>query len=485
MILGFARSWGRGILFTVGFALMATAAFASETEFSGKRYAVLVGVNEYADASIVKLTTPRNDVTEVGKRLERSGWTKVFVLKDDLDYRNQDFPSRTNIENRLNLLADLVKPEDTIFFFFSGHGVSDANGATILPVDASISRLDATGIPVSSILNAFNSRGLRKVVLAIDACRESVSTTKGLSVVGINDGSAATTAALTLYATKSGWYSYEDANGRNGVFTRFLLEGLDGKADGTGGLADGSVTFQELASWLPEATASYALDQGIRQQAIASRGSGDAAALEIPVALISDDDAPRGRTSSREIARQKAIEARQDAIAKKQAASEAKREAAEQKAAEEKPVAKKPAERDKSPFFFPVQISFVTPLQLMPRSVPIYGVALGAIYTQNYVVGGVQAAPIARADSVIGLQAGVLCFADTMGGIQAGGIFTHANALTGAQFGCINTAGSVKGIQVGVVNVADTMKGIQFGVVNIIRESGYMGKFMIGLNARF
>jgi hypothetical protein len=27
------------------------------------------------------------------------------VLRDDVDYRNQDFPSRTNIENRLHLLS--------------------------------------------------------------------------------------------------------------------------------------------------------------------------------------------------------------------------------------------------------------------------------------------------------------------------------------------------------------------------------------------
>lgn len=449
-MFGNLRDMGKALLITVSFALMTSVAFASEADFPGKRYAVLVGVNEYADASIVRLATPRNDVTELGKRLERSGWSKVFVLRDDLDYRNQDFPSRTNIENRLNLLADLVKPEDTIFFFFSGHGVSDSRGATILPVDASLSRLEATGIPVSSIINTFNSRGLRKVVLAIDACRESVSTTKGLSVVGINDGSAVTAAALTLYATKAGWYSYEDANGKNGVFTRFLLEGLDGTADGKGGPPDGMVTFQELASWLPEATASYALDKGIRQQAIASRGTGDAAALEIPVSLTKDE-----------------------------------RHAADRKTPEKKTAERSDSESYKPAFFFPLQISFVSPLQLMPKSVPIYGVAVGALYTDNVAIGGVQVAPVARADSVIGIQAGVLCFADRMGGLQVGGIYTHANSLTGVQVGCFNSAGSVKGIQVGVVNVAQTMKGVQFGLVNIIGEGGYMGKLMIGLNARF
>ncbi len=92
---------------------------ATAPDAGGKRYAVLIGINEYADSSIVKLTTPRNDVADLGSTLAASGWDKVFMLKDDADYRNQDFPSRTNIENRINLLADLAQSEDTVFFFLA------------------------------------------------------------------------------------------------------------------------------------------------------------------------------------------------------------------------------------------------------------------------------------------------------------------------------------------------------------------------------
>jgi tetratricopeptide (TPR) repeat protein len=73
---------------------------------------------------------------------------------------------------------------------------------------------------------------------------------------------------LSLYATKAGWYSYEDPDGRNGVFTRLLLEGLGGQAGQTPGAA-GSVTFADLAAWLPGASTRYSLDLGLRQQAVA------------------------------------------------------------------------------------------------------------------------------------------------------------------------------------------------------------------------
>lgn len=244
------------IAFTlISAAVLCVSSFASEQAPGGKRYAILVGINEYADSAIVRLSTPRNDAKDLGELLSSDGWDKVFILRDDVDYRNPDFPSRTNIENRVHLLADLVKPEDTIFFFFSGHGISTERGSSILPVDAAVNRIADTGISLSSLLSVFTDRGLRKLVVAVDACREEVSTTKGLSIVGIAGNGASGNGAvagapvggvpaLTLYATKAGWYSYEDAGGRNGVFTRFMLEGLSGKADSAG---NGDVTFAELA----------------------------------------------------------------------------------------------------------------------------------------------------------------------------------------------------------------------------------------------
>ncbi len=162
----------------------------------------------------------------------------------------------------------------------------------MLPVDAAVTRLSETGILLPSLLSVFTDRGLHKVVIALDACREHLSTTKGLSIVGISgttgtpatvESNPAVNASLALFATKAGWYSYEDAGGRNGVFTRFLLEGLSGKADQG---ADGIVTFAELAAWLPGVTTSYALDRGIRQQAVSVTGSGDRTALYVRVSRV-------------------------------------------------------------------------------------------------------------------------------------------------------------------------------------------------------
>jgi hypothetical protein len=241
----------------------------------GKRYAVLIGVNDYIDSGIVDLNAPRNDVHDLAKAL--AGWDKVFTMTDELDLRGPDSPVRGNIENRLALLSELTTDGDTILVFFSGHGYSNPAGdARILPLDASVNRLADTTMSLAAINTLLMAKGKRNVLFMIDACKETVTTSKGLSVIGVSGDAAAKTGALNaFYATQSGWYSYEDTGGAHGVFSRFLLEGLSGAADSD---HDRTVTAGELAKWLPDAATQYALAKGIRQKpfvSLSDAGIGD------------------------------------------------------------------------------------------------------------------------------------------------------------------------------------------------------------------
>ena len=227
----------RLLLIAVAASLMGINLLDAQT--AGKRYAVLVGINEYLDPGILKLGTARNDAKDLGDALAKAGWDKAFVMSDDTDARNADFPTRGNIERRISLLAELASPADTIMLFFSGHGLVEGNSELFLPVDADSTRLGSSALRLADQTKAFTDKGITKVILAVDACRESLNKSKGLSVVGIGGGAGLATntngPAYEFYATRSGWFSYEDSNGRNGVFTRFLLAGLGGAAAGSAG----------------------------------------------------------------------------------------------------------------------------------------------------------------------------------------------------------------------------------------------------------
>lgn len=456
--------------------LIGSNTFGQELDTTGKRYAILVGINDYVDNAILSLSTARNDAVDLGRTLEEAGWDKVFVLRDDLDYRDQNFPNRTNIENSVYLLAELVDPDDTIFFFFSGHGVSTENGAQLLPVDASLNRLDGTSIPLQSIAEAFTSRGIRKVVVAVDACREQVSRTKGLSVVGVTPSDNLDSAALVLYATKSGWYSYEDENRKNGLFTRFLLEGLKGEADGfkpvhdeTASTLDGVVTFSELAGWLPEASGAYALEKGLRQKAVVQHGAGNAEVLAVPVSVnhgfkTSAADTP---TEATEFSSAHSIDRSEQDF-------------------DERRTKRVPPDLgpDKSGLFF-FQIGLVGGLQLCPSWYTITGPAVGIISTSNKEVYSIQAAPFVSAEKIGGVQTGIFAKSDTVWGVQFGGISCRADTVYGGQFGLINTASEVHGIQFGLINRTHVLKGVQIGLLNSIQEGGLFGSFMLGCNIGF
>jgi hypothetical protein len=213
-------------------------------------------------------------------------WDKTILLTDDFDPKGISYPTKTNIIKRLNLVADFADPGDTVFVFFSGHGISDSSGEYVLPVDVDINDLKGTAINTCDLVKPFAEAGIKNVVLALDACRENVVRTKGLSIVGISGKPAADSAykaAVTIYSTKPGWYSYETKDTKESVFTHFLIQGLSGAASNSS-----TITIGDITSWIPSAVADYALDMGIKQKPIVVVNNPDINS----VILITKDSAP-------------------------------------------------------------------------------------------------------------------------------------------------------------------------------------------------
>ncbi len=133
--------------------------------------------------------------------------------------------------------------------------------------------------------------------------------------------------------------------------------------------------------------------------------------------------------------------------------------------------------------FFPVQLSFVRRIQLIPENFMITGVAVVLITGYNSKIIGVQAGLISECGMIIGTQDGLICTAnDKMLGMQAGIINNIKGDLIGAQFGLINTAGNVIGAQVGFMNTARTLHGVQIGLLNFVKQgwAGFMPIINIG-----
>lgn len=68
-----------------------------------KRRAIVIGVNDYNDVGITDLSKARNDAKIMGQLLTEQGrFEKVFVMTDDLNAKDPLYPSRVNIELKLD-----------------------------------------------------------------------------------------------------------------------------------------------------------------------------------------------------------------------------------------------------------------------------------------------------------------------------------------------------------------------------------------------
>ncbi|MCB1176015.1 MAG: caspase family protein [Leptospiraceae bacterium] len=215
-----------------------------------KRWAIVIGVNDYNDNSISKLTKARNDAKILGEILKSNGeFEDVFVMTDDISAKDTHYPTKRNIEAKVEKILSDAGPDDLVLFFFSGHGSSsEEKQGFVVPVDASTKDLHGTSVSVDLIAQKMRDKGLKKTILILDACRDVFTKSKGVkSEVFQAEQFQDTEMAATFFSTGSGNFSYEDSETDFGVFTRFLAEGMDGKADGN---KDGIVTFNELEAYV-------------------------------------------------------------------------------------------------------------------------------------------------------------------------------------------------------------------------------------------
>lgn len=238
---------------------------------AGERWAICIGIDDYEDRTIIDLKKARNDAKELGKVLKEYGqFDRVYIMTDDLNPRNEDYPKLMNIRRKLDFLKGFIDPEDLVLFSFSGHGIADSEGEGFLVMaDSYRQNFQGSSLKVKEIIDWLKEVKVRKSLLLLDACREQFIEGKAMNLNGLKaERFLQAEVGAVFYSTKSGWFSYEDAYGNFGVFTRFVIEGLRGKADSIkiAGNGDEIVTFSELASYVEEEVSNWALKEDKRQR---------------------------------------------------------------------------------------------------------------------------------------------------------------------------------------------------------------------------
>ncbi len=251
-------------------------------------YVLLVGIGKYEN-NITPL--PYNIFDVKGFKdtfLENVGVPpdKMFVMTTESKRDDSNYPSTDHVILMLHKLSRLMKKEDTLFVYFSGHGIVSNQVQYLLCADANpeVWERSLSLTQLNKELNYVNA--FQKIVI-LDACRndpngENNATTKDINPT-LDKGLTAEANRITsevvagstlniIFACSAGQKArvFSPGGPKNSVFSFYMIEGLRGNA-----LRDGTqltlpdlyrYTVDKVRKWVEKENETKPKDQYIKQQ---------------------------------------------------------------------------------------------------------------------------------------------------------------------------------------------------------------------------
>lgn len=230
---------------------------ALETE-AAKLWLLLVGVNQYQDERLPALRYSSVDCQGLADALVDA--THKFAQKQVRIHHEfaPQLPNAGNVRASLKQITTAAKPQDTVLFYFSGHGMLEplSQQAVLCLADTHKDNLLDTGLCLQEVLQLLENCAAHQQLVWLDACHSGGMTLWGARAETAGEPQLNPTSQLVevlqqraakskgFYAMLScdrGQQSWEFPELGHGVFTYFLMRGLRGEAaDSQGAIeADG------------------------------------------------------------------------------------------------------------------------------------------------------------------------------------------------------------------------------------------------------
>jgi len=203
---------------------LALLTFGLATAAQAKRVALVVGNDKYEN--VPGLDKAVNDARAIAHTLQELGF-EVILAKD---------VTRRAMNQKVQDLANKIRPGDQTLFFYSGHGVQMGGHNYLLPTDIPLARpgqeefIRAEAVSVDHVLDTILGRGARVAILILDACRNNPFPKEGERIVGGETGLARMVAPEGAFIVYSAGEGQEALDGLtvgdkdpNSVFTRNLI----------------------------------------------------------------------------------------------------------------------------------------------------------------------------------------------------------------------------------------------------------------------
>ncbi|MEQ1885335.1 MAG: caspase family protein [Bryobacteraceae bacterium] len=212
-------------------------------------YALIVGIGSYKNL-------PANMQLEFSER-DADALYSILISPEGGNFRAENVHRLTgaqatyaNIKRELETwLPSVAQEQDRVIIYFAGHGFISNGRGYLAPHDLDPNNIPGTGYPMDTLGQVAGSRIKAKwKVLLTDACHSGAISPE--DTASLNKGLLDLSSSMfSMTASRDREQSFEskDWGGGHGIFTYYVVKGLEGEADEQG---DGIVTADELGNYV-------------------------------------------------------------------------------------------------------------------------------------------------------------------------------------------------------------------------------------------
>lgn len=215
-----------------------------------RSYALVVGIANYKNLlPAQQLQFPERDADAI---------YSILISTEGGNFRAENVHKLTgpkatlaNLRNELeDWLPSVTKDDDRVLIYFAGHGFVYGGKAYLAPYDIDLKNIASTGYPMDTLGRdmGVKIKGKWKVLLT-DSCHSgAINPDADIQLINGTLGNL-NKSLFSLTASRDRERSFEskDWGGGHGIFTYYVVKGLEGAADESG---DGIVTADELAEYV-------------------------------------------------------------------------------------------------------------------------------------------------------------------------------------------------------------------------------------------
>jgi len=206
-------------------------------------FAVVVGIEDYP-GTVPAAPFANRDARSVVRHLEALG-----IPSEHIRLLNNGMATRGGLDASVLWLSKNVLPASTVYFYYSGHGVSGGrHGPSLAPSGVDPSDLADTGYSLNRLYQNLGKIQARRVIVILDSCFSGAGPralpTPERPVLVERTGPLSTGVAV-LASSKEFQASGVYPEKGHGLFTYYFLRGLNGHAG-----KNGHITLSDLYRYL-------------------------------------------------------------------------------------------------------------------------------------------------------------------------------------------------------------------------------------------